>query len=168
METIRRKIFRVSRVSSVRSGGFKLGFWLAAMILFIAAMHDLAQQIPAGRTSAFTTDMYYEHPMERQVQTRFSGAEANPLPGGLLDVKDLRVEAYATNGVLQLVASAPQCTYAMLDGKASSPGHMTMDSGDAKFHLEGDGFLLLWRKNATSLIVSNNVHTVLESGLLPP
>ncbi len=162
MESVCRKIFRV------KSGGLKLGLWLAAMMFFIAAWQDVAQQIPAGRTSAFTTDMYFEHPFEQQVQTRFSGAEANPLPGGLLDVKDLRIEAYATNGILQMTASAPQCTYAMLDGKAGSPGHVSMDSGDAKFHLEGDGFLLLWRKNATSLIISNNVHTVLATGLLPP
>jgi len=138
------------------------------MILFIVAARDIAQQIPAGRASAFTTDMYYEHPNEQQVQTRFSGAEATPLPGGLLDVKGLKVEAFSTNGTLQLVARAPQCTYAMLDGVANSSSHLNMESGDGKFHLEGDGFLLLWRKNATSLTVSNQVHTVIETGLLPP
>jgi hypothetical protein len=153
----------------MKSGGIKTGLWLAAMILFVVAVRDVAQQIPTtGHASAFTTDMYYEHPNEQQVQTRFSGAEATPLPGGLLDVKDLKVEAFNTNGLLQLVAKSPQCTYAMLDGMADSPSHLNMDSGDGKFHLEGDGFRLIWKKNATSLTVSNQVHTVIETGLLPP
>jgi hypothetical protein len=147
---------------------FKNAFWLAAMIIFIVAARDLAQQIPTGHSDAFKTDMYFDHPHEQQVQTRLSGAEATPLPGGLLDVKDLRLESYSTNGLLQLVAKAPQCTYAMLDGRANSPGHLEMQSGDGKFYIEGDGFLLIWRQNATSLTISNQVHTLIQTGLLPP
>ena len=151
----------------MKAVGLKNGLWLAAMICFIVAVRDIAQQIPTGRTDAFTTDMYFDHPHEQQIQTRLSGAAATPLPGGLLDVKDLRIEAYSTNGVLQLVAKAPQCTYAMMDGQADSTGHLELQSGDGKFYIEGRGFRLLWRQNATSLTISNQVHTVIQNGLLP-
>jgi hypothetical protein len=138
------------------------------VIFFTGATGAPAQTLPNGRANAFTTDMYYEHPDEQQVKTRLSGAEATPLPGGLLDVKDLRVEEFSTNGVSRLVARAPQCTYAMLGNSASSTGHLVMQSGDGKFQTEGDGFLFVTRTNGMTLIISNNVHTVIESGFLRP
>jgi len=42
--------------------------------------------------------------------------------------------------------------------------YMALQTGDGKFHVEGDGFL--WRQNDQLLIISNNVHTVIKSGVL--
>ena len=95
-----------------------------------------------------------------------SGAEASPLPGGLLDVKKLKVETFNTAGRTELVVRAPQCTYAPLDGVASSAGHLELRSGDGKFRVEGDGFL--WRQNESSLTISNHVHTVIDIPAMKP
>lgn len=140
----------------------RIKFWLAAaMIFFTAVAGNRAQQLPVGHASNFTSDIYFEQPNERQVKIRLSGAEASPLPGGLLEVKQLQIEKFSTNGVLQLQARAPQCTYAPLDGVASSAGRLELQTGDGKFRLEGGGFL--WRQAESSLTISNNVRTVIET-----
>ncbi|HSY18802.1 MAG TPA: hypothetical protein VK815_10730 [Candidatus Acidoferrales bacterium] len=146
-------------------------FWLAlaAMFLFIAVELDRAQQMPGNsHATSFSTDMYYEVPNEDKIKMRLSGSESLPLPGGYLDVKNMKVEAYSTNGTMQLKAESPQCTLRYADGVADSPGHLEMTSGDGKIHITADGFLLVLKQDATSLILSNNVHTVVESGLLKP
>ena len=131
------------------------------VFLFIAAAQGQVQPLPAGRATDFTSDSYFEPPHEQQVKVRLSGAEASPLPGGLLDVKKLKVETFNTAGRTELVVRAPQCTYAPLDGVASSAGHLELRSGDGKFRVEGDGFL--WRQNESSLTISNRVRTVIET-----
>jgi hypothetical protein len=144
----------------------KRSWWLLAMtIAFVMAVRNHAQQVPMGHASGFTTDMYYEQPHEQQVQMRLSGSEALP-DGSMLNIKDLKIEYYNTNGVKMLLARAPQCTYAPLDNQASSPGHLDLDSGDGKFHIEGEGFGFIFQQTNSSLTLSNRVHTVLEAGML--
>jgi hypothetical protein len=141
---------------------------LAAMFLFIVVELNRAQQMPATHATSFSTDMYYEAPNEDKVKMRLSGSESLPLPGGYLDVRNMKVEAYSTNGIMQLQAESPQCTLRYAESVADSPGHLEMISGDGKVHLTADGFLLVLKPDATSLILSNNVHTVIDSGLLKP
>jgi hypothetical protein len=97
------------------------------------------------------------------VKVRLSGAEATPLPGAKFDLKAMKVEKFSTDGRLQAQVRAPLCTYAIFDKVASSPGHLDLDSGDGKFHVEGDGFL--WQEKNSSLIISNHVRTVIQVGL---
>lgn len=146
----------------MNSGGKYFWFVLAA-IFFIAVWADRAQQIPGGHATDFVSNTYYEPPHEQQVKMRLSGAEASPLPGGLLDVKQLRIEIFAVDGKLEATIRAPQCTYALMDGFASSAGHLEMQSSDGKIRTEGDGFL--WRQNDNSLTISNNVYTVIKAGV---
>jgi hypothetical protein len=152
----------------MKPGGLTFWLLLAALIFFIAVASNRAQQPEVGRATDFSSDMYFEPPNEQQVKMRLSGTEALPLPGGLLDVRELKVEVFSTNGTPQLLAQAPQCDYAPLDGVASSAGRLELRSGDGKFRVEGDGFLFLWRKSQSSLVISNHVHTVIETGLLNP
>jgi hypothetical protein len=112
--------------------------------------------------------MYFEPPHDQQVKMRLSGAQASPLPGGLLDVKKLKVEVFNTNGAPQLQALAPQCTYAPLDGVASSAGRLELRSGDGQFRVTGDGFLFLWRQSQSTLVISNHVQSVIQTGFLKP
>lgn len=155
----------------MRSDGKQLGLVLAlaAMIFFIAVELDRAQQIPAAHATSFSTDMYYDVPNEDKVKMRLSGTESLPLPGGLLDVKNMKVETYDTNGAVQLQAQSPQCTLRYADGVADSAGHVEMHSGNGKIHIAADGFLLVLKQDAMALHLSNNVQTVIESaGLLKP
>ncbi|HEY5041260.1 MAG TPA: hypothetical protein VIK53_04600 [Verrucomicrobiae bacterium] len=146
----------------MKTGGKKFWLALAAVIFLIVAASNRAQTPPIGQTTEFTSDTYFEPPNEQQVKMRLSGASASPLPGGLLDVKNLKVEVFNTNGVQQLQALAPQCTYAPLNGVASSSGHLEFHSDDGKFRTEGDGFLLRQTNGSFSLTISNNVHSVME------
>jgi len=127
---------------------------LAALALLFAVIgSDRAQQLPVGHATDFTSNQYFEPPHEQQVKMKLSGAEALPLPGGLL-------ETFGVDGKTELVVRAPQCTYAPLDGVANSAGHLELESGDGKFHVEGEGFL--WRQNTAALTISNRVHTVID------
>jgi hypothetical protein len=144
----------------MRLGG--KSFWFAAaVIFFIAAAADRAQQMPVGHATDFTSNTYFEPPNDQKVKMRLSGAEALPLPGGLLDVKQLRVETFSLDGKTEMIVRAPQCTYAPMDGVASSAGRLELQTGDGKFRVEGEGFL--WRQNDSLLIISNRVQTVIET-----
>jgi hypothetical protein len=135
-------------------------FLIAAVILFFAAFPARPQATPLGHATDFTSESYFEPPHEQQVKLRLSGAEASPLPGGLLDVKQLRVETFNEAGKPEMVVRAPQCTYAPLDGEANSAGRLELQTGDGKFRVEGEGFL--WRQNASSLTISNRVRTTID------
>lgn len=129
-----------------------------ALGFFAAAVR--AQQNMAGRANNFSTVEYYEPPHQRQMKFRLSGAEARPLSGGLLVIKDLKLEYFETNGVTEVVIKAPHCVYNTQSGTANSSGHLWLETGDGKSHVEGDGFL--WRQTNSLLTISNNVRTVLE------
>jgi hypothetical protein len=124
---------------------------------FAAAIH--AQQTMAGHASDFSSASYYEAPHQTLMKSRLSGTEAQPLAGGLLAIKQLKLEMFNTNGVLQLVVKAPECVYDTQQGLASSPGHLRVETADGKSHVEGDGFL--WRAKDQFLTISNHVQTVI-------
>jgi len=119
-----------------------------------------AQQNASGNASDFTSVEYYEPPHQQQVKSRLSGAEASPQPGGLLVIKQLKVETFDLNGKLEVVVDAPECVYDTLKGVATSPGQLQVRTGDGKFRVEGEGFL--WRQSDSFLTISNRVRTVIE------
>ncbi len=139
-------------------------FWLMlAAISFAAFARDLAPSLPPlGHATDFSSDFYFDAPNDMKIQTRLSGAEALPLPGGLLNVKQFKVEMFDTNGTMQAAAQAPDCVFALLEKEAHSPGHLKMLSGDGRFQVEADGFFIKWPTNAMSLTLSNNVRTEIE------
>jgi hypothetical protein len=140
-------------------------FFLAgAAGIFLAAASDRAQPTPLGHATDFTSESYFEPPHEQQVKLRLSGAEASPLPGGLLEVKNLKVETFNEAGKPEVVVRAPQCTYAPLDGVANSAGALELQTGDGRFRVAGEGFL--WRQSASSLTISNRVRTTIEVPLM--
>jgi hypothetical protein len=131
--------------------------------LFISGARGLAQPGAASHARDFTSVKYYDAaPLQRQMKSRLSGAEAQPLPGGLLVIKQLKLETFTTNGSPQAIVEAPECVYDMRNGVANSAGHLQLQSGDGKIRVEGDGFL--WRQDDSFLKISNNVHTVIETG----
>jgi len=140
-------------------------FILAFTVLFLAlTAGNHAQQIPNGHATDFTSNTYFEPPNAQKVKVKLSGAEASQLPGDLLDVKQLKIETFNVDGKLEMIVRAPQCYYTVMAGEANSAGHIEMQTGDGKIHIEGDGFL--WRQDDNSLTISNNVRTTLKSGVL--
>ena len=59
-----------------------------------AAMDSRAQSNVVGHASDFTSVEYYPAPNQQQMKSRLSGAEAQPLPGGLLVIKQLKLETF--------------------------------------------------------------------------
>ena len=126
---------------------------------------DIATNTPtpkdAGHTRDFTSVKYYDAPNATRMKTRLSGAEAQPLSGELLAIKQPKLESFSTNGSLQAVIEAPECIYDMQSNTVNSAGHLRMQSGDGRIRVEGDGFL--WRQNDSFLTISNHHHTMIES-----
>ncbi len=121
-----------------------------------------AQQTTAGHANDFSSVEYFEPPHQQLMKSRLSGAEAQPQAGGLLVIRQLKLETFDTNGTPGLIVKAPECVYDTLHGVASSAGHLRLETADASSHVEGDGFL--WRQTNSFLTISNNVQTVIETG----
>ena len=138
--------------------------WLAAGagLWFVVAPGVHAQPNGVQHANNFTSTEYYGPTNQQQIKSILSGAEALPQPGGLLIIKQLKLEMFNPDGKLEWVVNAPECVYDTFKGVASSPGHLEVRSGDGKFRTEGDGFL--WRQSEQKLNISNNVCTVIENG----
>ena len=133
-------------------------------LLFAAVPNGRAQSNSVPHASDFTTTEYYEPPHQQQIKSILSGAEALPQPGGLLIIKQLKLETFNPDGKLDWVVNAPECVYDTFKGVANSPGHLQVRTGDGKFRVEGEGFL--WRQSNSFLTISNNVRTVIENGAI--
>jgi hypothetical protein len=116
----------------------------------------------AGHTRDFTYVDYFPEPNQTQMKSRLSGAEAQPLPGGLLAIKQFKLETFNTNGSPQVIVEAPECVYDTAKNTADSAGHLQLRSSDGKIRTEGDGFL--WRQDDSLLTISNHARTVIETG----
>jgi hypothetical protein len=138
----------------------------AAALLALAALipaepNVLAQQLPiAGGASDFNSVEYFGAPHQQDIKRLFSGAEAQPLPGGLLLVKQVKIEMFDLSGKLQLVAEAPECVYDPVNVVANSPGEVQVRTGDGQLKIQGEGFL--WRQNDSIFTISNEVETVID------
>ena len=136
----------------------------AARLFIVAAILSLsawAQPSNRQHASNFSSVEYFEPPYENQVKTRLSGGEAQPLAGGLLLVRQLKLENFSESGKLDSVVEAPECLYDRLNLTASSSGHIQLRTGDGKFRVDGDGFL--FNQTNSFLTISNNVRTVIEN-----
>jgi hypothetical protein len=150
-----RTLRRIGRLT----GNFLLT--LMAAVILSAAPRVPAQQFPiAGGASDFNSVEYYGAPHQQDIKRLFSGAEAQPLPGGLLLVKKVKIELFDLSGKLQLVAEAPECVYDPVNVVANSPGEVHVHTGDGQLKIEGEGFL--WRQNDSLFTISNQVQTVIE------
>jgi hypothetical protein len=129
----------------------------------LAAFVVRAQQAAAGHASDFSSIEYYEAPHRQQMKSRLSGAEASPQAGGLLAIKQPKLEMFNTNGATEAVVEAPDCVYDTMAGVASSAGHLQLRTGDENLRIEGDGFL--WRQTNQWLTISNHVQTVIKGVL---
>ena len=143
----------------------KLLFALGGTLLFVALASSRAKEDPLGglkdlQATDFTSVQYFEAPNEQKIKMRVSGAEASPLPDTMMAVKQLKLEMFNTNGTPDMVVKAPQCTYAPLNGVASSAGRLELIALGGKLRVEGEGFL--WRQAEGSLHISNRVHTTVE------
>ena len=135
---------------------------LLVAVILLAPASNRAQQFPAasGASDFNSVEYYSEPPHQQQIKRWLSGAEAHSLPGGLLLVKQVKIETFNVDGKLQLIAKAPECVYDPINGLASSDGEVHMQTGDGQLRVDGKGFL--WRQSDSFLRISNNVQTVIQ------
>ena len=136
--------------------------WIAGIVLLLAATDIFAQSNVVSHANDFTSVEYYPPPNQQQMKSRLSGAEAQPLAGGLLAIKQLKLEVFKPNGDPQIVVIAPECVYNQLEGTASSAGRLELQTGDGRFWTEGEGFS--WRQSDAFLTISNQARTVIKTG----
>lgn len=147
--------FRAVILTAVAGGAL----WLRAADEHLPGLPTSVKDMNA---TEFTSEEYYKAPNETRIKSRLSGASAVNLPGGLQEIKRVRIEMFYTNGLTRAVAETPKCELQLEDGVASSSGRLVLQFGDGKIHIEGDGFL--WRPDPVALTISNNVRTVVKLG----
>jgi lipopolysaccharide transport protein LptA len=140
----------------LNSAGLVLSVFMA---LFFSGARGLAQQNAISHASDFKSEEYFDAPHQQQMKSRLSGAEAQPLAGGLLVIEKLKLEMFELDGKTNFIVEAPECVYDTQNETANSAGHLQLRTGDGKFHVEGDGFL--WRQTSQFLTISNDVKTLI-------
>lgn len=153
---------RRMKIRVARHGSRVTWLWLTGVILIFTAMAGRAQSNVVGHASDFTSVEYYPAPNQQQMKSRLSGAEAQPLAGGLLAIKQLKLETFGPDGKSEIIVNAPECIYNQLSGTASSAGRLQVQYQEGKIRVEGEGFL--WRQSDSFLTISNRVSTVLKFG----
>ncbi|HTY88589.1 MAG TPA: hypothetical protein VMB80_14070 [Candidatus Acidoferrum sp.] len=130
---------------------------LAAGAAWLAALASGLRAQQGGHATDFTTTDYYEPPRQQQIKSIVSGAEALPQSGGVLIIKQLKLQTFEPDGKTQIIVTAPECIYDTVGATARSAGRLQLQNGDGTFWVEGEGFL--WRQTNNFLTISNQVRT---------
>ena len=103
-----------------------------------------------------------------KIMSLLTGKKATPLNNGYILVEEARLETYLYDGEIRnidLIIHAPKCLFNFSTHVASSAGPMTVRRADGQAMMEGRGFV--WEQRSSTLVVSNAVKTVMESGFTP-
>lgn len=138
-----------------------VGMLVLALVLPISR----AQQPLGGKIKNFTAGSdFYPPPHQAQMKALLQGAEAQLQASQLVAVTQLKLQTFRQDGLRELIVQAPECLYDAEQRQASSAGPLRVQSGNEKMSIEGEGFL--FRQTNSSLIISNQVHTVIEPGAM--
>jgi len=132
------------------------------LIIALAAVGAKAQQL--GTMKGFKAAANFDPPDQTRIKSLLQAAEARPLPNGQYLLTDVTLQSYLKTGEAEYVIKAPECLYDNRAKSARSAGPVRLQTADAKFSLEGQGFR--WLQERSSLVISNRVHTVVEPGAL--
>ena len=142
----------------IETAGRWLGATALAFALVAGAVLLRAQPVPfGGHVTDFSVPDFYPPPNQNQVRSMLRSAEAEPLPGGLVRLKDAKLESFQVDGVRTLTIFAADCLYDTVKRTASSAGSLRLESGDGQLRIEGTGFL--WQQTNSVLIISNQQRT---------
>jgi lipopolysaccharide transport protein LptA len=133
-----------------------------ALGLALSLRPGRAQPVVGGQGLKFTE--YYDPPHETQLKSVLECSQAQRQPDGRYLITAAKYRTFRVTGEGELAVEAPQCTYDQGQRSVSSAGPLQAQSADAKFSIEGEGFL--YRQTNSTLLVSNRVHTVVHSDLL--
>lgn len=146
-----------------------LGFLIGSSLIVSAASTTQPFGANGIPVKGFKLAEPYGPPNEGQTKSRLEGGKALVLPSGSALLSDgVVLRIFSVTNALQLVVRADECFYNASNHVINSAGPIRMQTADGKFTIEGTGFSFWQQTNSTnsSLIISNNVHTVIESALL--
>lgn len=99
----------------------------------------------------------------QHLKTLLHGGEAeylsHPIP-----IRRMTIETYTESGLTNLIARADQCLCDRTNRTASSDGPLSFRLADGRFSLSGVGFL--WTQTNSTLLISNQVRSLLRGDLL--
>ncbi len=97
--------------------------------------------ISSNRTSGEIRGWSLPYRKEGDLKAKLFGATARPLPGGVLEIRELRVDLYR-DGEPRATFTTPLCHYRQNDDVVRSTNIFSFAFDQGRAHLEGEGFLL--------------------------
>ena len=143
---------------------FRAALVVLALGLVMFARVGRSQPVVGGQGYKFTE--YYDPPHETQLKMLLEGARAQRLPDGRIQVSDAKYRTYSPTGQGEMTVEAPECFYNSGQRSICSSGPLHVQTADGKFSIEGEGFL--WQQTNSTLLVSNQVHTIIHPELVGP
>ncbi len=126
----------------------------------------LTGQTPANAPAVGRRLSFYHREGDRNV-AHFTAAEAVPQGISIYLARNFHMETFREkDGSEELLIDAPECLFDATTKRASSPGPIRVRQGDGLFVLEGVGFQ--WDQENSRLVVSNQVHTVIQKMSIIP
>ena len=103
-----------------------------------------------------------------KIKSLLTGERATPQQNGYILVEKARLETYMYDGAtknIDLIIEAPRCLFNFQTRLASSVGRMRVSRADGQAAIEGRGFV--WDQKSSTLVISNDVQTVMKNGFMP-
>ena len=127
-----------------------------------------AQLTFKGKLKNFLFPDYYAPASATQtnqvLKSVVSGAEAEQIAGGAIQISGLRIQSFREDGRQELEVQAEGCLFDPGKREASGPGRLTVTSASALSSIAGEGFF--WRQSDGFMVISNHVLSTLQRGLL--
>jgi lipopolysaccharide export system protein LptA len=161
---VRREKAAASCVHSKRFATFVATIVIhAAAILSVVSTSNAQVPQEAKSVKDFRKIFYRNTPTGKVPEAICSGAEANPLTGSQVQLKDFTLETLRDQ-VTQFIAKSPECVIDVKEEYASSAGPLRGFSATTNFYIQGVGFLCT--KSNSLLVISNQVETRIEKAVL--
>ncbi|MGZ4961092.1 MAG: LptA/OstA family protein [Limisphaerales bacterium] len=135
---------------------------IAGFALATCCVHAQVPQ-EAKSIKNFRKIFYRNTPQGKVPEAICSGAEANPLTGSQLELKDFTLETLRGQET-QFIAKAPQCVIDVKEEYATSAGPVSGFTATTNFYIQGVGFLCT--KSNSLLVISNQVETRIQKSVL--
>jgi lipopolysaccharide export system protein LptA len=143
---------------------FRAALVVLALGLVMFARLGRSQPVVGGQGIKFTE--YYDPPHETQLKSLLECSQAQRQPDGRYLVTNAKYRTFRVTGEGEMTVEAPQCVYDPGQRSISSSGPLHVQTADGKFSIEGEGFL--WQQTNSTLLVSNQVHTIIHPEQLGP
>jgi len=135
---------------------------MGTLALAISCLHAQVPQ-EAKSVKDFRKIFYRSTPAGKIPEAICSGAEANPLTGSKVELKDFTLETLRGQ-TTEFIAKGPQCVIDVKEDYATSAGPMQGFTPTTNFYIQGVGFLCT--KSNSQLIISSQVETHIQKSAL--